>query len=360
MFRETDSLRGLLGVVLSLLLIMLLGRLLIIGKSFLLPIIIAVISVYVLVAASDWLGRMPLTRKLPEWLRRLIMLTGFLFAVIWLGGVMISTASQVGARAAEYQENIARLYNQLTGLLGFGGNLDISRFIDRVRDALPIGQIAGMILGSISSAAGLIFMVVVYAMFLMAERGGFARKIAVALPGDRAGRASGIITEINGSISNYIAVKTLVNAILGVLSFSAMWVLGVDFALFWAILIALLNYIPYVGSMLGVIFPVVLSMAQFGSIQKTLVIAAFLTAAQIWVGNSLEPRMVGRRVNMSPFIVLVALALWSSIWGVSGAILAIPLTSIIAIVMASFESSRPFAVLLAEDVTPFEQAADAG
>ncbi len=123
---------------------------------------------------------------------------------------------------------------------------------------------------------------------------------------------------------------------------------------FWAILIALLNYIPYVGSFLGVIFPVVLSMAQFGSIERTLALAALLTLAQMGVGNVLEPRMVRRKVNMSPFVVLVALALWSSIWGVSGAILAIPLTSIIAIVMGSFASTRPFAILLAENVSVYE------
>lgn len=356
MFSKSDPLRGLFGIVLSLLLVALIGRFMVVGKSFLLPIIIAVISVYVLVEASDAMRRVPIAGRAPEWARRALVLVGFLVIAFWLGGVMMSTASQVNAKLPDYQANIDRLYTDLAEMTGLAVLPDLGQMMERLRDALPITDIATSVLGSISSAAGLMFMVLVYATFLMSERSGFAHKMAVALPGERARRASAIIADINDSIGKYIAVKTLVNAILGTLSYLAMLALGVDFALFWAVLIALLNYIPYVGSLLGVIFPVVLSMAQFGSVQKTLVIAALLTAAQMWVGNVLEPRMVGRRINMSPFIVLVALALWSSIWGVAGAILAIPLTSIIAIVMASFASTRPFAILLAQNVEPFEDS----
>ena len=356
MFSKSDPLRGLLGIVLSLLLVALVGRFMVVGKSFLLPIIIAVISVYVLVEASDALRRVPIAGRAPEWARRALVLVGFLVIAFWLGGVMMSTASQVSAKLPEYQANIDRLYAELAGMAGLSELPDLGQMLERLSAALPISEIASAVLGSISSSAGLMFMVLVYATFLMGERSGFAHKIAVALPGERAHRASAIIADINDAIGKYIAVKTLVNAILGVLSYLAMRALGVDFALFWAVLIALLNYIPYVGSLLGVVFPVVLSMAQFGSVQRTLVIAVLLTAAQMWVGNALEPRMVGRRINMSPFVVLVALALWSSIWGAAGAILAIPLTSIIAIVMASFASTRPFAILLAQNVEPFEDS----
>ena len=128
-----------------------------------------------------------------------------------------------------------------------------------------------------------------------------------------------------------------------------MWLFGVDFALFWAILIGLLNYIPFIGSLLGVIFPVLLSIAQFGSAQTTILILTLLAAAQLLVGNGLEPRMIGKKVNMSPFVVLVSLSLWTSLWGVAGSILAIPLTSILAIVFSHFDGTRPFAVLLSAD-----------
>lgn len=142
-----------------------------------------------------------------------------------------------------------------------------------------------------------------------------------------------MIADANQKIGTYLATKTLINIILGVLSWAVLWWFDVDFAVFWALVIALLNYIHYVGSFLCVVFPVVLSLAQFG--------------------NIIEPRMIGKQVNLSPFVVMVALSLWSALWGIPGAILAIPLTSMIAIICAVSPSTRPLAVLLADDVSGF-------
>jgi AI-2 transport protein TqsA len=345
--------RGLLAVVLSLALVVLIGFLLFVGKSLLVPIFVAVISVYVLVAASEAITRLPGGAALPEWFRRMLVLALFLVAALMLGNVMISTAEQITTRLPEYSANVSKLV--LAIVSGFGmDHFDWPRLWQRVVEEFPLQRLAGIALGQISAMAGLLFMVVVYATFLMSERNGFARKIRVALPGEQGARASHIVERINATISNYLAVKTLVNFILAAMSYAVLWAMGVDFALFWAILIGLLNYIPYIGSLLGVVFPVALSIAQFGSVGTTLLLALLLTGAQMWVGNSLEPKMVGKRVNMSPFVVLVALSVWSSLWGTAGAILAIPMTSIIAIVMASFQATRPFAVLLAEDVGVFE------
>ncbi len=144
---------------------------------------------------------------------------------------------------------------------------------------------------------------------------------------------------------------------LGVFSFLIMWLLDVDYALFWAVIIGLLNYIPYVGSFLGVLFPVTLTLAQFGSVETTLLTLGLLTGVQMYVGNVLEPKMIGKEVNLSPFVVMVALSLWSTLWGIPGAVLAIPLTSIIAIILDSFPATRPLAIMLAQDISQYTKDA---
>lgn len=350
---DSKALRSLLAIALSLAIAGMLGMLLVVGKSFLLPILVAVISVYVLVEASDAIGRLPGGRFLPEWLRRVVVLALFLLAVFMIGGVMISTAGQISARLPSYQHNVAGVLARLLTVIG-ADHLDWQAVWHEATSTISLERFVRGALGSISTAAGLIFLVLLYAVFMMAERKGFAHKIAVALPSDKGAQAAEIISRINTSIGGYLAVKTLVNVVLGVISYAVMWAFGVDFALFWAVLIALLNYIPYVGSILGVLFPLTLSMAQFGSLQATVGITVLLTAAQVGVGSFLEPRIVGRKMNMSPFVVLVALALWSTLWGIPGAILAIPLTSIIAIILSSFGPTRLFAVLLAGDVAAYE------
>jgi len=189
--------------------------------------------------------------------------------------------------------------------------------------------------------------VVLYASFLTAERGAMARKVVMALGGEEAGaRAISLLTRINERIGQYLFVKTVLNVILGALSFVILLVLGIEFALFWAVLIAFLNYIPYIGSMIGVIFPVLLSLAQFGSLGMAGAAMVTLTAAQLFVGAYLEPRMMGRAFNLSPFIVLLALAFWSTLWGLPGALLAVPLTSSLVLVLAEIKPVRPIAILL--------------
>jgi predicted PurR-regulated permease PerM len=207
------------------------------------------------------------------------------------------------------------------------------------------------VLGGLSSFGVTVFIVVVYAGFLIAERRQFAAKLAAAFPrGDDAARTARILREVNRKIGDYLAIKTGINVILGALSFVILWGMGVDFALFWAVVIGLFNYIPYVGSIIGVMLPVILSLAQFGSLGMTAVLGALLIAAQTYVGNILEPRVIGRELNLSPFVVLVALAVWTALWGLPGAILAIPLTAMIALVCEAFGPTRFVAVLLSNDV----------
>ena len=125
-----------------------------------------------------------------------------------------------------------------------------------------------------------------------------------------------------------------------------MLLLGIEFALFWAVLIAFLNYIPYIGSLIGVLFPVLLSLAQFGELGMAGTVLVSLTAAQVFVAAYLEPRMMGRAFNLSPFVVLLALAFWSTLWGLAGALLAVPLTASLVLLLAEIQTVRPIAVLL--------------
>lgn len=339
----------LLNLVLALILVMLLGTLLLIGRSILIPIFTAVISVYVMTSASEALGRVPVLARLPDVLLRGLVLAAFILALIVLAVVVAATVREIAVVLPSYQANLERLVERVADRF----NLETQVLWDEIRAVtlarVDLEYIVLSVLGGFTSIGFTVFLVMIYAGFLMSERGAFPAKIATALP-DRqsAERLTRVLGDINTEISRYLAIKTLINVILGVMSFAIMTVMGVDFALFWAISIALLNYIPYVGSYLGVAFPVILSLGQVASLQYTIGLLAFLTAAQLLVGNFIEPRWIGRQLNMSPFVVLVALSVWAALWGVPGAILAIPMTSILMIVTRSFESTRFVAILLSE------------
>ncbi|MDW4496675.1 AI-2E family transporter [Sulfitobacter sp. D35] len=341
----------LLNVVLVLALAIMIGWLMAIGRSVILPIVMALIAVYVLHSASAAISRLPGFKVLPLMVLRAAVLVAFAGVLFAAATVISSTVREILQVAPAYEANLLAMIDGLSARL----NLDAQDVWDRV-EAATIGRIDldGLVLallGGFSSVGGVVFLVVLYVAFLMGERRSFERRIHAAMPGAARGESMlTLLRKINANIGAYLAVKTLINLILGTISFLIMYALDVDFALFWAIVIGLLNYIPYVGSYLGVAFPVILSLGQFGDWTYSLLILAALSAAQFVVGNVLEPKLIGRQMNLSPFVVLVALAVWGTLWGVPGAILAVPMTSVIAIVLSEFEATRPIVTLLANRV----------
>lgn len=336
--------------VYTLLFVILLGWLLKIGQNFLLPVLIAIISMYILSTLTDWIGRFFILKHTPEWFRRIIVLIGFIIFTLGFSHIIIVTGEQMLAAAPIYQQNLEKMVQQLSVKYGWAQDADWNSIRELTIDRVNMQGVITYLITAISSFTSMVVLVVVYAMFLIAEKGRFASKLSLAFPHGRAERTKNIIIDINNKIGDYLAVKTLINIFLAVICFVILWLFGVEYALFWALIIGILNYIPYIGSLLGVIFPVVLALVQFGSIQLTIVIAVLLTIAQMYVGNVLEPKMIGKQINLSAFVVLVSLSLWSSLWGVSGAILAIPLTSIVVIILAEFDSTRPYTLLLMDDI----------
>lgn len=353
---ETDPLRRLALLAMSLAIAIMIGWLLYVGKGLLMPIVIAVLAVYIISSASNALGRWPPTARLPSVVRKLLLLVGFVALLGGLNWVVITTVRDLVASAPEYQRNMEDLVTRELARLGLEGNPDWQAVRSATLDQLSMQQMLGGLAGSVGGMVSVLVLAAVYALFLTAEASGFSHKLSVALPQqDHARRTLALIRSINGRIGDYLAIKTLINVILGAICYVILLVFGVDHALFWALIIALLNYIPYFGSLLAVMFPVLLALVQFTSVQLALLLAALLTTAQMWVGNWLEPRMIGRAVNMSPFVVVAALSFWTAVWGAAGAILAVPLTSLMAIILAGFDHTRPVAVLLAHDVSEFEK-----
>lgn len=345
-----------LNLVLATALVLMVGWLLVIGQAVLLPIVLAIIAVYVLTTAAEALERVPLVGRLPRMVRHGLVLLGFTLAVVALALVVAVTLNQMVAVMPQYQVNLETLAIKVADITGS----EHPTWDDIVEVTLGKVNLQGILLrllGGLTSFSLTVFLVVIYAGFLMGERGKFAAKLAAAFPrGDQAELTERLVRDINRKIGDYLAVKTAINIVLGAISFVILWAMDVDFALFWAVVIGLFNYIPYVGSIIGVVLPVILSVAQFGSLGTTALLGTLLIGAQTYVGNILEPRVIGKQLNLSPFVVLAALAVWSTVWGLPGAILAIPLTAMIAIICGAFPSTQFVAVLLADKVEPDDGA----
>ncbi|WP_137702636.1 AI-2E family transporter [Marimonas lutisalis] len=324
-----------------------LGWLLWIGRPVLVPVIGAVISVYILSTAATAMRRVPLLGRLPDWVRRGIALLLFALGLSLLFILVINNLAQVATALTRYEANLNALATQLADLMGVTDEPTWANLQNIVFGEVHVRDWIAPALLQLRAFGVMLFLIVLYSAFFMAERGVMAQKLVMALGGaEKGSRAMEILERINERIGGYLFVKTVVNAILGIISFGILLVLGIEFALFWAVLIAFLNYIPYIGSLVAVVFPVLLSLAQFGSLWMAGVVLFALTAAQVFVAGFVEPRMMGQAFNLSPLVVLLALASWSTLWGLAGAILAVPLTASAVIVLAEMRATRPLAIML--------------
>ncbi len=327
------------------------GWLLWAGRGIIVPFVMGVMVVYVIIGLAESLEHIPrIGPRLPRLVRHLvsIVVIGIVLAAIVL--LLISNINQVAAVVPKYQDRLLGIIQSLAVRLHVQAEPSWTTLRDDVLNRIDLGGLIGRGVASLSQIVAVTVVVFIYAGFLLAEWAGFGAKLrGLAGDVDRRAEISHLMAEINLRIGQYLALKTLVNVVLGLASWVVMSLVGVEFAAFWAVLIGLLNYIPYLGSFMGVFFPVFLSLLQFPDLGSVVLVLVVLTVIQMLVGSVLEPYIMGNSLNLSPTVILLGLAVWSTLWGIPGAILSVPIMASIVIVLASFSSTRPVAVLLSRN-----------
>lgn len=233
-----------------------------------------------------------------------------------------------------------------TGAPDRGPRLGLMTLVQRELQSRRVSSVVSALFGTFFGFLSTGFIILIYLMFLIAEADLVRRRVHAVFP-DRAGRVLDVLGAINRNIATYIRVKTLVSAVVGVLTAGILWAFGVDFAFVWGLLAFLLNFIPFVGSIVAGVLPTLLSLVQFGSWWVTALVGVSLLGAQSIVAYGIEPRLAGRRLDLSPLVILLALAFWSWLWGIVGAVLAVPMAVVMKIVFENIEQTRPAAAMMA-------------
>ena len=155
----------------------------------------------------------------------------------------------------------------------------------------------------------------------------------------------GRITALTEDIRKYITVLTGVNFFVGMGNTILLWFLGVDYAFLWGMLAWFMGYIPSIGFIIALIPPVLMAYAQYG-LQTALIVLIGYIVINGGIQNFYQPKVMGDRLKISPVIVFIGLFVWGYLLGGIGAIMAVPLTMLIIILLENFEGTRPIAVLM--------------
>lgn len=327
---------------------LIIGWLLHIGKDIFIPIIFSVLVGFVIVGLTRILGKVPgigphLSIQVRYIVSALVIAVG-LVSVVWL---LFANVGRAVALAPQYQDSLLNSIQGIAVSLGLEAEPSWKSLRQQFLAQVSIQRLIGGVLGSVMSIVATLIVVFLYVAFLLVEQRSFSAKIQnVSDDPNQVAFIRQIMTNINGKIGTYLALKTVLSVMLGVLSWAIMAFFGMEFAVFWGVLIALLNYVPYIGSFLSVFLPAVFAVVQFGNLNSVLAVMVPLGIVQFVNGNFLDPYLMGNSLNLSPFVILVSLTVWSALWGISGAFLAVPMTAVMVMIFAEFPGTRPFAVML--------------
>ena len=174
-----------------------------------------------------------------------------------------------------------------------------------------------------------------------------------AFPSSSAVKIKHAMASITLQTSRYLGTMTFVSFITGLCVWGTLVLIGVEFAGGWGILAFFLNFIPVVGPFIATIPPVLMAMLQFSPTSAQAIITFLvLGSIQVTTGNILAPKMFGNRLGLSPVVVLLFLMVWTMILGVPGAILSVPIASIIKIICENVPALTPIAVLMGTGQDP--------
>jgi predicted PurR-regulated permease PerM len=153
------------------------------------------------------------------------------------------------------------------------------------------------------------------------------------------------VTQLTEDVRKYVSVLTVINFLVGLGDTIFLLILGVDYAVLWGLLAWFMGYIPSIGFIIALIPPVLMAYAQYG-LQTALVVLVGYIVINGGVQNFIQPKLMGRRLSISPVVVFVGLFVWGYLLGGIGAILAVPLTMLVLIIMENFEGTRTVARLM--------------
>ncbi len=272
-------------------------------------------------------------------------------SILFFGVILYSSSGPLIAELPNYQDKLYDIINSAVGTLtAFSKSLGIN--IESIDPGTLFGattvsaDVLSSTLATFIDFIGNTVLVLLFVLFMIASTGDLKAKVIKAYKSDESEKINNAMQNIGIQVRRYLIVKVVLNGITGLLTFLVLWILGVDFPLFWGIMAFLFSFIPTVGSVFSVGLPFILSLLQFDSLTIPLLLLILLSLIFMIIGNVVQPKMMASSLNLSVLLILVALVFWGLVWGPWGMVLAIPLTTTIKIIFANIEVLKPISVLM--------------
>ena len=312
------------------------------GKFFLLPLFLALFFYIILNSISKNL--IDFTKKYLLVINEafsffFIFLLSLTFAYFLFQLLKINVVSII-ENSDQYQKNL----NFFLELISRNTILEAFLSENLLKDINLIGIFSNL-LNLIKSFAGNFTLVLVYLIFIVIEEKFFILKLNLILKNENKKK---LFSKINNDIYNYFRIKTFTSLLTALFTFMILFFLNNELSITFAIFAFFLNFIPYIGSLLAVVLPSLFATIQFMEFFTPILTLILLLLSQIFIGNFLETKLMGKTLNISPIALIIFLSLMGKIWGLAGMFLSVPLLVILIIFLNNFKETKKIAIFLTE------------
>jgi predicted PurR-regulated permease PerM len=303
------------------------------------------LSVFIAMSCSpiiNWANRY----KVPRFLAVILVILLIVIFGFVLAGLVGQSMNEFSQNMPKYREQLVQEFAWLIGQLNtFNISIDKEQLLSYFDPGVAMSMVTNLLssLGGVLTNFLLILLIVVFMLF---EAESVPKKIHIAL--DDPGMKIQQIDKFLVSVKNYLVIKTLVSLGTGLIIGLWLYFLGVDHYMLWAMLAFLLNYIPNIGSIIAAVPAVLLAFVQLGAGAAGLTALGFVVS-NMFMGNIIEPRYMGRGLGLSTLVVFLSLIFWGWLLGTVGMLLSVPLTMIVKIALESSQDTRWIALLLASE-----------
>jgi len=309
------------------------------ATQLLVPFLLAVFIAVLCAPMMIWLR----AKRVPSTLSVLLVVVLFFLIAATLGTVIGSSLSAFYQDLPEYEQKLQLLGKGIiSSLQGFGITVDEAIFANYVDPGAAMKMVATVFSG-LGGVLTNTFLILFSVIFILFEASDFPGKVKRALGSKTL--ALDHFQSFSDSVQRYLLIKTLVSIGTGLVVGSVLALMGVDYAILWALIAFLLNFIPNIGSIIAAVPPMLIALIQLGPMSSLLVAVLYMVTNMVF-GNVIEPRYMGRSLGLSTLVVFVSLVFWGWIFGPVGMLLSIPLTMVVKIALESSDRNRWVAVLL--------------
>ena len=309
------------------------------AETLIIPCLLSIFIALIFSPLLAWLKK----KKVPNGIAIFLVIT-CLMAAGWLIATLIQSS------VSDFRNNIPTYEIRLQELSGIflywladlGLIFDMNQMKSLFKPEVAV-QLMGSTLTSFGSVLTNIFMILLTVIFILAEEIGFREKLQQAT--NKKVLIDDSLSYFLNSVHSYLGIKTALSLLTGILVSVTLWLFGVDYPVMWGFFALLLNFIPTIGSIIAAIPAVLLSLIQLGSFTAICVAFCYLII-NVFIGNLLEPKLMGKGLDLSPLVVFLSLVFWGWILGPVGMLLSIPLTIMVKIALGNDENTRWISVML--------------